>query len=220
MIKRRSNRISLKVGIILLTTFALATAGCKQKPQPSPQPQVAPMPVKPSGQPSAGAPVSPAGSTALKPVQAKQSSAKQPATNKPIQSRQSTSSRFSSPAVVNLDFTNRRDPFKPYAQMPAPQQGSQKKPVKGRVADPLPIQKFDSEKFKVTGIITGLKENSALLLDPTGKGFVVKEGMLVGSNDGTVKRITANTVEIEEVFRDDSGKTRKRTVKLTLLRKK
>ena len=161
----------------------------------------------------------PAGASA-KPVMSKQSSVKQVAINKPIQSKPSTSSRLTSPSVLSLDFTNRRDPFKPYAQMVAQQQTAQKKTAKTRLSDPLPIQKFDTEKFKVTGIITGLKENSALLLDPTGKGFVVKEGMLVGNNDGTVKRITATTVEVEEVFRDDSGKTRKRTVKLTLLRKK
>jgi type IV pilus assembly protein PilP len=65
-----------------------------------------------------------------------------------------------------------------------------------------------------------MKENSALLVDPNGKGFVVKAGMFVGNNDGVVKRITSSTVEVEETFSDDKGKSRKRTIKLTLLRKK
>ena len=121
---------------------------------------------------------------------------------------------------VNLDFAKRRDPFKPYAQLPAQQQTAKSRSSKGRVADPLPIQKFDTERFKISGIITGMKKNSALLVDPNGKGFVVKEGMLVGNNDGVVKRITSNTVEVEETFSDDKGKLRKRIVKLTLLRKK
>ena len=86
--------------------------------------------------------------------------------------------------------------------------------------DPLPIQSFDTEKFKVSGIITGLKENSALVIDPNGKGYVVKEGMQIGNNDGYVKRVTNSTVEVEECFRDDNGRVRKRLVKLTLIRKK
>jgi len=104
--------------------------------------------------------------------------------------------------------------------MPAPTQAVGGKAAKGRVRDPLPIQSFETEKFKVSGIVTGLKENSALVIDPNGKGYVVKEGMLIGNNDGHVKRITNSTVEIEESFRDDNGRVRKRLVKLTLLRKK
>ena len=86
--------------------------------------------------------------------------------------------------------------------------------------DALPIQSYDTEKFRITGIITGIRENSALVVDPTGKGYVLKEGMQIGSNDGRVKKVTASSIEVEESFRDDNGKVRKRIVKLTLLRKK
>jgi Tfp pilus assembly protein PilP len=44
--------------------------------------------------------------------------------------------------------------------------------------------------------------------------------MQIGNNDGYVKKVTNNSIEVEESFRDDSGKVRKRIVKLTLLRKK
>ena len=57
-------------------------------------------------------------------------------------------------------------------------------------------------------------------MDPNGKGYVIKEGMQIGNNDGRVKKVTASSVEVEESFRDDNGKVRKRIVKLTLLRKK
>jgi len=86
--------------------------------------------------------------------------------------------------------------------------------------DALPIQSFDTEKFRVTGIITGVRENSALVIDPNGKGYVVREGMMLGSNDGRIKRITSSTVEVEENFRDDNGRVKKRVVKLALTRKK
>jgi type IV pilus assembly protein PilP len=133
--------------------------------------------------------------------------------------KQITSARVPQPvSVVSFDFTNKRDPFKPYVQAPvAP--AAPGKPAR-KMKDLLPIQTFDTEKFKVTGIITGIRENSALILDPSGKGYVVREGMLVGSNDGKIRRITNSTVEVEEVFRDDSGRMKKRLVKLTLTRKK
>jgi len=57
-------------------------------------------------------------------------------------------------------------------------------------------------------------------MDPNGKGYVIKEGMQIGSNDGRVRKVTASSIEVEESFRDDNGKVRKRIVKLTLLRKK
>jgi len=204
---------------MLLASLALASTGCK-KESPPPAPQVTPLPKKEVAPQTAGATAIQTNTPGAKPVQSKLSSAKQPAAKNPLQAQVSTSRRLTPPAGVNLDFTNKRDPFKPYAQMPAQQQGAKSRQAKGRVADPLPIQKFDTERFRISGIITGMKENSALLVDPNGKGFVVKEGMLVGNNDGVVKRITSNTVEVEETFSDDKGKSRKRTIKLTLLRKK
>lgn len=200
---------------MLFASLALASAGCK-KESPPPPPQVTPLPKKQEAPPAAVQPNTPAAN----PVQSKHSSAKQPAAKNLVQAQLSTSRRLTPPTGINLDFTNRRDPFKPYAQMPAQQQSAKSKQSKGRVTEPLPIQKFDTERFRISGIITGMKENSALLVDPNGKGFVVKEGMLVGNNDGVVKRITSSSVEVEETFRDDKGKSRKRTIKLTLLRKK
>lgn len=210
---------------MLMASLALVSSGCKKKSPPPPPPQVTPLPKKPEAQPATGAAVIQPNVPASKPVLAKPSSAKLPIAKSPaqipVQSQITTSKRLTPLASINLEFANRRDPFKPYAQMPAQQQQNTKtSSSKGRVADPLPIQKFDTERFKISGIITGMKENSALIVDPNGKGFVVKEGMLVGNNDGVVKRITSNSVEVEETFRDDKGKLRKRTVKLTLLRKK
>lgn len=206
---------------MLLAALALINSGCKKKSPPPPPPQVTPLPKKPATQPATGAPAPQQNApNAVKPVQTKPSSAKLPAAKNPVQAQMTTSSRLKPLPMVNLEFANRRDPFKPYAQMPAQQQSTKSRGSKGRVADPLPIQKFDTERFKISGIITGMKENSALLVDPNGKGFVVKVGMLVGNNDGVVKRITNSAVEVEETFSDDKGKLRKRIVKLTLLRKK
>jgi type IV pilus assembly protein PilP len=121
--------------------------------------------------------------------------------------------------VTQMDFSNRKDPFKPgIVEVKQVAKGTAKEVVINM--NLLPIQRVEVEKFKVTGIIAGLKENRALILDPEGKAYVAKTGMLIGPNNGKVVRITSNTVEIEENFKDDSGRLKKRTVKLALQRKK
>jgi type IV pilus assembly protein PilP len=122
-------------------------------------------------------------------------------------------------AKPQLDFRTRTDPFKPFAVVVAPAKTEQQKASRPAV-DLLPIQSFEVSKFKVAGIIAGLKENRALLIDPNGKGYVVQEGMLIGSNDGRITRITASSVEVDERFREDSGRVRKRKIVLTLAKKR
>jgi len=75
-------------------------------------------------------------------------------------------------------------------------------------------------KVRVSGIITGLKENTALIIDPAGKGYVVREGMLIGINDGRINRITPSAIEVVEQYRDDNGHLRKRNILLALPKKK
>lgn len=215
MIKRRSN-ISLffRSGLLFIVLLTVAIAGCKKETPPPAA--VTPLPEK-------TVPAAPGNAAPVKPIQSAPSSVRKVApptlAQRPVQPQVSTAKRLVPPGAVSLDFTKRRDPFKPFIQAPAQQQVVGKRSKSG-TRDPLPIQKFDTEKFRVSGIITGLKENSALVIDPAGKGHIVKAGMPFGSNDGHVKKITSTSVEVEESFRDDSGRVKKRLVKLTLLRKK
>lgn len=134
----------------------------------------------------------------------------------PLQNQHSS---VSVPATTStsLDFANRKDPFKPFvAAKPQPERGVGSL----RSADLLPIQSYEVSKFKVVGIIVGLKENRALVIDPAGKGYVVKQGMLIGDNDGRISGITSTTIEVLEKYRDETGRIKSRTVKLTLPQKK
>jgi len=117
----------------------------------------------------------------------------------------------------SLDFTNRRDPFRSFVVVaPKPATPTGRRPARELL---LPIQNYDVSQFKVIGIVAGLKESSAMIVDPAGKGYVVRKGMLIGKNDGRVNRITSSGVEVFENFRNESGKLVKRTIKLTLPRK-
>jgi type IV pilus assembly protein PilP len=134
----------------------------------------------------------------------------------PVQKLQ-TSAKVSENLPSSLVFTDRKDPFKSFVTL----QVQAGKPTSSTgTKDRLPIQSYDLSKFKVAGIIVGLIENRALVIDPAGKGYVVKKGMLIGDNDGRISKITATTIEVIENYRDDSGHISKRTVRLTLPQKK
>jgi type IV pilus assembly protein PilP len=134
----------------------------------------------------------------------------------PIQKQQSTA-KAAENFAPSSDFSSKKDPFKSFV---APQAQVARPVTSAKAANLLPIQSYDLSKFKVAGIIVGLKENRALVIDPAGKGYVLKQGMMIGDNDGRISRITSTTVEVVENYRDDNGRISKRTVKLTLPQKK
>jgi len=78
---------------------------------------------------------------------------------------------------------------------------------------------YDLSQFKVSGIIVGMKENTAMVVDPTGKPYVVKVGMEIGRNDGRITKIAPGYIEVFERFRDENGKLVKNTVRLALPKK-
>jgi type IV pilus assembly protein PilP len=143
---------------------------------------------------------------------------------KPVQPVQAQASSAKPVAVVDnlLDFSNKKDPFKPFVAEPVPQ--GQPRPAgaarAARRTDLLPIQSYEVNRFRISGIITGLNENTALIIDPAGKGYVVREGMPLGINDGRITRITSTAIEVVEQYRDDNGHLRKRNILLALPKKK
>lgn len=129
----------------------------------------------------------------------------------PISSAQNIGDRPSTSA----DFSSRKDPFKPYVVETKAVPVFQKGPGHGS----LPIQNYEVGQFRVLGIVAGLTQNSALVVDPAGKAYVVKSGMEIGKNGGIVEKVTVNSIDILEKYRDENGKIRKRTTTLTLPRK-
>lgn len=136
---------------------------------------------------------------------------------KPVQKAVSSSLRLPPPPVNQFDFSNKKDPFKPFVVKAEPKVNPEKD--KRSLRDSLPIHSFDVGQFKLIGIVTGGKDNQAMATDPNGKGYVLKVGMLIGKNDGKITAINSGGVDILEQFRDDNGKIRKEYIKLTLPRK-
>jgi len=133
----------------------------------------------------------------------------------PVQ-QQVSSAMQSGPAAMSTDFVSRKDPFKPLV---SDAKNATQGVRRNRLGQALPILNYDLSQFKVTGIIVGLKENRAQVVDPTGRPYVVKAGMEIGRNLGRITRITPAYVEVFESYRDDSGKLVKNTVRLALPKK-
>jgi type IV pilus assembly protein PilP len=113
-----------------------------------------------------------------------------------------------------LNFATKKDPFKPFVVAPKVHV-----PVKGAAPGGLPILAYDVTQFRLIGIVAGLKENRAMVVDPAGKPYVLKQGMHIGKYNGKITHITNLYVEVAEQYRDDAGKIRTNVVRLTLPRK-
>jgi type IV pilus assembly protein PilP len=132
--------------------------------------------------------------------------------------KQPSSLKHNLPQETMIDFSTKKDPFK--APM-LEQQAIKVKPVSGTDTggDNIPIQSYDVNKFKISGVISGLKENRALILDPNGKAYVVKTGMILGVNKGHITKITNSYLEVSEQFKDDRNLLKNRTVRISLPQK-
>ncbi len=125
--------------------------------------------------------------------------------------------RSSAKATVpqeRFDFAGKKDPFRSYAVV-----SKAKLPLPPLSDKQLPIQQYEVNQFKLLGIITGLAESRAMVVDPTGKSYVVKDGSSIGPHNGRVAKILPTYIEVTEQYREDSGKIMHRVVKLTLPRK-
>lgn len=134
---------------------------------------------------------------------------------KAVVQQQLSSSRTAAPTSLAVDFSTKKDPFKPYVALTV----GALVPKKNRFGQIIPILNYELNQFRVKGIIIGLKENSALIVDPTGKPYVVKAGMEIGRNEGKITKITSTYIEVFEQYRDETGKLTKNISKLMLPKK-
>lgn len=141
---------------------------------------------------------------------ARRAGKKKASPSQPIVQEQKTDS---APAYT-YDPTGKPDPFLPLITDARPQQSTA---VQARKSTPLaPLQKFDLSDLKLVAIIKTDQKASALLQDPTGFGYIVKEGMLVGKNDGIIRRINGSSITIEEQIYTASGDVESKTTVISI----
>lgn len=109
------------------------------------------------------------------------------------------------PPGYEYDPAGRREPFEPLI-----------KEVIAKDEDPvlppdpeeqkMPLQKFEVNQLKITGIVLGSFGDYARVVAPDGKSYTVNVGTLVGTHEGEVISITDNVVVVREIVRYESGK--------------
>lgn len=106
------------------------------------------------------------------------------------------------PAVpeYRYDPVGRRDPFESLLTV--------KKPVSSVSVPLTPLQKFDVGQLRLIGMIIGKGEPRAMVIAPDGKSYILKKGVKVGRQDGTVIDINQDAVLVEERYVDFSGEVR------------
>ncbi len=88
----------------------------------------------------------------------------------------------------------RRDPFKSLLILRQTERDVSKLP---------PIQQVELQSFKVVGVIMDAKTgNRAMVLTPGNKSYVVKQGDVVGRNEGEVISIDGQGITVKEKFVD------------------
>jgi type IV pilus assembly protein PilP len=109
------------------------------------------------------------------------------------------------PPGYEYDPTGRREPFEPLIKDVIPEDEDPILPP-----DPeeqrMPLQKFEVNQLKITGIVMGSFGDYARVIAPDGKSYTVNVGTLVGTHEGEVNSITDNAVVVREFIRYESGK--------------
>ncbi len=102
----------------------------------------------------------------------------------------------------------KRDPFKPFIE----------KKVSAAVSKvpTTPLQGYDLGALRLVGVILLPGKKVAIIEDPTGRGYHVKEGTLIGMNEGRVVEIIKDEVIVEEKYLDEMGQTKTRKVSISI----
>ncbi len=87
----------------------------------------------------------------------------------------------------------KRDPFSSFlARQRGPEELSENTP---------PLQRWESDRFVLTGVVWNVEMPRALLVDPEGTGHVVHHGTYVGRNWGKVTSISEDGIVVTEEYR-------------------
>lgn len=118
------------------------------------------------------------------------------------------------PAATPTDWAyssvGKRDPFESYLAN-LKEQGL--KPSVRKVEE---TEKFELNQYRLTGLVTGTAQPSAMVEDPTNKGHTLHIGSRIGKNGGRVTRITATGIVVIEENKQPTGERIKVPIEIIL----
>ena len=102
------------------------------------------------------------------------------------------------------DSTGKRDPFRPFDFSPKESERD----------DLTPLERYDIGQLKLTAVLDGFEEPTAVVENAAGRGFTVKRGAKIGPNGGVITEVLKDKLVIVETTTDYTGETKSRTVEL------
>lgn len=105
------------------------------------------------------------------------------------------------------DPTGKRDPFRSFQ---FDEEGQQDKKSFGPLAD------FELGQLELSAVIWDAKNPRALILDPGGRSYIVREGSQIGKNNGEVVHIGDNLVLVKETYVNFAGEQTSKDVELRI----
>ncbi len=101
----------------------------------------------------------------------------------------------------------RRDPFKSIIVATAKRNMSENLP---------PLQRKELSEMKLIGIVWGGFGYGAVIQTSDGKGYPVRKGTRIGTNNGVISQITNKELVVEEKYLDIFGETKIRNIVMEL----
>ncbi len=94
------------------------------------------------------------------------------------------------------DPTGRRDPFRSFVL---------DRLLEDDDATKGPLEEYDLAQLEVAGLVWKAEKRRALVIDPSGQGYVVEEGDKIGKNNGRVLEIGDSSMRVREEYVDFHG---------------
>lgn len=105
----------------------------------------------------------------------------------------------------SYDPQSRRDPFQSMAKLLKLSQSRAELP---------PLQRLELSDVKLIGIVSDASGYYGLIQTPDGKGYTVRVGTLMGTNNGTIKSIAEQRIVVAEPTIDITGKMTSRDTEI------
>lgn len=175
------------ISILVLCAFIIFTASCSTPDEPTPKPNQ---------------------NAAVKKTEAKEIEAKK---EKKAATDNATVNEYA------YDAAGKIDPFHPLITIVALTVSKPAGVVQQKPDLPLtPLQRLDLTELILVAVIASGSTTSALIEDSSKNGYIVKEGMFIGKNDGAIKKILPNSIIVEEKIIDPMGNPETKLSTLTI----
>ncbi|MEC7986561.1 MAG: pilus assembly protein PilP [Myxococcota bacterium] len=113
------------------------------------------------------------------------------------------------PTYRKYESNGKRDPFRSFLSIAQTDDDDGNLPK-------TPLQRYEIQHYKLTGIIWDIDRPRALVEDPEGIGWVMELGDYIGKKWGKVTMITDNTVVVTEEARTTDGELVRNEIPLRL----